>query len=115
VGINVNQPSFTGEMEETAVSLYQLTGKTEDRISLLCRLLDLIEENLSRFKKEGFAPFREDVEERLIFKGEEVIVHSDRPIVGILKGIDREGYLLLQTADGERRITAGDVSLRLYR
>jgi len=114
VGLNVNQRGFGEGMEDVAVSLYQLTGRESSKPALLCRLLDRIALHLQRFGREGFAPFKAPVEERLIFRGEEVIVLSERSEVGILKGIDEEGYLLLQTSEGDRRIAAGDVSLRLH-
>ena len=115
VGLNVNQRTFEGEVAHTAISLYQLTGKERDRVDLLCGLLEVLGQALERFREEGFAPFRSRIEEKLIFKGEEVVILSEKPEAGILKGIDEKGFLLLQTAEGERKITSGDVSLRLGR
>jgi len=115
VGLNVNQKSFGEEIAHGATSLYQLTGRERDRVDLLCRLLEVLKRNLEKFKETGFTPFRKRIEERLIFKGEEVVILSEKAEAGILKGIDEKGFLLLQTADGEKRITTGDVSLRLNR
>jgi len=43
-----------------------------------------------------------------------VFILGDEPEVGVLIGIDREGFLLMQTSEGIKRVVAGDVSLRLY-
>jgi len=115
VGLNVNQPHFGGELEEQAISMYRITGREHDRVELLCGLLERIVDQMELYRREGFAPFRERVEEKLIFVGEEVVVLCEKPEVGILTGIDDEGFLLLRTAEGDRRVPAGDVSLRLCR
>lgn len=115
IGLNVNQKDFPQELKDSATSLYLETGKIFDRREILSGLLSSIAEALDAYKREGFKAFKKEIEERLIFKGEEVIVLSEEPVVGIMLGIDDKGYLLLQTAEGVKSIAAGDVSLRLHR
>ncbi len=115
VGLNVNQRCFHGELEGQAISMYQITGEEHDRVELLRGLLERITDHMELYRREGFAPFKERVEEKLIFVGEEVVVLCEKPEVGVLAGIDDEGFLLLRTAEGNVRVPAGDVSLRLCR
>ena len=115
VGLNVNQESFPKELEVGATSIRLITGREYDRRDILRGVLDSISDNVNLYRLEGFEPFKEKIEDRLLFKGEEVVILGDKPEVGILIGIDEEGFLLLHTPAGEKRIVAGDVSLRLYR
>ncbi len=115
VGLNVNQRCFHGELEGQAISMYQITGEEHDRVELLRGLLERITDHMKLYRREGFTPFKERVEEKLIFVGEEVVVLCEKPEVGVLAGIDDEGFLLLRTAEGNVRVSAGDVSLRLCR
>ena len=112
VGVNVNQRSFPEEIRETATSMFLASGRIFERKEVLMRVLGRSQENLGLFSREGFPPFKEKIEEKLLFKGEEVVVISEKPVAGILLGVDEEGWLLLQTSGGVERIVAGDVSLR---
>ncbi len=115
VGLNVNQREFPDEVAGRAISMFQATGKEWNRLSILLKLLDRIAYSLDLYSREGFGSFRERIEEKLLFKGEEVVILSEKPEVGIMLGIDDRGYLLLQTSEGIKSIAAGDVSLRLWR
>ncbi len=115
IGVNVNQKEFPETVKDTAISLRQVLGRDLDRVSVLTAILGRLEKNLILFSKEGFLPFKERIEEKLIFKGEEVVLLSERPEVGILLGIDERGFLLLRTSEGVKRITSGEISLRLVK
>ncbi|HIQ31218.1 MAG TPA: biotin--[acetyl-CoA-carboxylase] ligase [Aquifex aeolicus] len=114
VGINVNQESFPGELGDKATSLYILTKKYYDRREVLLAFLKHAENLLEKYAREGFPPFLKEIKDRLMFLGCHVIVSSEKPITGVLEGIDREGFLLLRTSQGMERVIAGDVSLRPY-
>ncbi len=116
IGVNLNQREFNTEIKNTAISLYQITGTEVNRIYFLSKLLNIIDKHLRHFSLKGFSPFfKGKIEEKLLFKGEEVIAISDKPQVGILLGIDVEGFLILKTASGYLKVNTGDISLRLYR
>ncbi len=112
IGLNVNQRSFSTDLEGRATSLYLTTGKSWDRRNILLGILEKLEEYLENYRREGFGKFRERIEDKLLFKGEEVVVLSEKPTAGILEGLDEEGFLILRIPEGPVKITAGDVSLR---
>ena len=112
IGLNVNQRSFPQELEDRATSLYLVTGREWDRKEVLLGVLEKLEEYLSEYREKGFGEFRRRIDEKLLFKGEEVVIISEKPTAGILEGIDEEGFLILRTSEGLTKITAGDVSLR---
>lgn len=68
----------------------------------------------SRFRSEGFAPFREAWSQRHVFHGREVRLLRDHDeIRGVVTGINAEGLLGVRDASGRERYHAsGDVSLR---
>lgn len=110
IGINVNQRAFPQKLSATSMLL--ASGKEYSTVCILLSLLDKIEKNLDIFKEKGFKAFRDDIKRRLLFLDQEVFLHTKPPLVGILKDISEEGYLILLTAEGEKKIVSGDITLR---
>ncbi|ADC88900.1 biotin/acetyl-CoA-carboxylase ligase [Thermocrinis albus DSM 14484] len=111
IGINVNQGSFPEDVP--AISMRMVTGKEYDKKRILLELLGFLEEDIRLLMNKGFSPFRDVIEERLLFLGEEVIVEDAGDItVGLLHHLGEDGSLVILTADGYKRILAGDVSLK---
>ncbi|WP_457600461.1 biotin--[acetyl-CoA-carboxylase] ligase [Hydrogenivirga sp.] len=115
VGINLNQSAFEGDIAQRATSVKLTLGKPVSKRDSLLKILKHIRLRLRGYREEGFVGLRDEIDRKLLFKGEEVIVLGDKPEVGILLGIDERGFLLLQTPEGTKPIMAGDLSLRLYR
>ncbi|MEJ5338688.1 MAG: biotin--[acetyl-CoA-carboxylase] ligase [Aquificaceae bacterium] len=112
VGINLNQESFPEWID--GASLRMLSGKTYQRVDFLLELLTYLEGDLKRLQQEGFGAFRKEIEERLLFKESEVILYTPEPLVGILQGIGEDGSLLLQTQDGLKSFSVGEITLRAF-
>ncbi len=112
IGINVNQESFPPDIEDRATSMHIVSGRRWDRKEVLLGVLEKLRDYLEWYKREGFRKFKDRIEDKLLFKGEEVIILSEEPVVGLLEGIDEEGFLILRTSRGLEKVTAGDVSLR---
>ncbi|MCH7832577.1 MAG: biotin--[acetyl-CoA-carboxylase] ligase, partial [Proteobacteria bacterium] len=63
-----------------------------------------------KWLEDGFVPIRRNWLQRCHGLGEEIEVRLDNETLkGIFTDLDEDGALVLKTADGERRITAGDV------
>ena len=112
VGLNVNQKELPPDLRDKATSMKIESGRTYNRREVILNLLDFLNRELRRYREEGFRKIREEIDEKLLFKDEEVVLISEKPEAGILLGIDKEGFLLLQTAEGVKNIPAGEVSLR---
>jgi BirA family transcriptional regulator, biotin operon repressor / biotin---[acetyl-CoA-carboxylase] ligase len=110
VGINLNQKEFPSDL--MATSLYMLRNEVFEKKEFLLETLEILNRVLEEFKSFGFEKFRSAIRQRLMFLGEEVIVYSQEPVVGIFEDIDQEGSLLLRTAQGLLKFNAGEVSLR---
>ena len=110
VGINLNQKKFPSDL--MATSLCMLRNEVFEKRDFLLETLEILDRVLEEFKNFGFEKFRSAIRQRLMFLGEEVVVYSQEPLVGIFEDIDQEGSLLLRTAQGLLKFNAGEVSLR---
>jgi BirA family transcriptional regulator, biotin operon repressor / biotin---[acetyl-CoA-carboxylase] ligase len=114
IGINVASSSVppAHELLFPAISVEQEMGHAVDRLPLLRAVL---EELLAWRPSMGSAEFFEAWESRLAFRGEwvEASQSGNKPLIGQVVRIDRDGNLILQDATGkEISITAGDIHLR---
>jgi BirA family biotin operon repressor/biotin-[acetyl-CoA-carboxylase] ligase len=115
IGINVRmEPDRGRAIDQPWVDLAEaLGGSPVDRNALAALVADALIDAFERFGREGLAPFLALWDGFDAFRGEQVrILLSDREIRGRVLGIASDGALRLDTADGERRFHAGEVSLR---
>ncbi|MCF8130378.1 MAG: biotin--[acetyl-CoA-carboxylase] ligase [Deltaproteobacteria bacterium] len=118
MGLNVN---WKPELEQTLLySTSSILNETKRRVSregLLCKLLKGLENNYNVAKgdmeeREGLF---ERWNEKSLVLGKTVTVETGKERVeGKVKGIDRDGALMLITADGQKRkFVCGDVSVKM--
>jgi BirA family biotin operon repressor/biotin-[acetyl-CoA-carboxylase] ligase len=115
MGVNVRQAAFPPEVADRATSLYLLTGRDEARERILADILRAGERVMRHLQDEaGQAAVRAAFEERFRrWLGQDVLVEVEgRRESGRLVGIDERGFLVLEAADGPRRLPVGEVSLR---
>lgn len=115
VGLNVNEEvgDFTGALLNEAVSLRMHTGKQFDRGAVLAGILGQFEEGYGEWTRSGFGPFRRALEERLLYRGERVLLDSGgETLEGTVLGLTDEGYLRCDIDGRERIVASGDVSVR---
>jgi BirA family biotin operon repressor/biotin-[acetyl-CoA-carboxylase] ligase len=115
VGLNINEGvgDFKGGIEDKAISLRMVTGSRQDRGLILGRILEQTERLYSRWETVGLTELRHDIQERLMYMGEEVVLESgSQRFVGRLLGINSDGYLRLGVRGEERLFTSGDLTLR---
>jgi BirA family biotin operon repressor/biotin-[acetyl-CoA-carboxylase] ligase len=67
---------------------------------------------LKTFEREGFAAFAEDFAALDLLRGEAVTTTDPRAPQGIVRGVDGQGGLRVETADGVQVINSGEVSVR---
>ncbi|MCX5975699.1 MAG: biotin--[acetyl-CoA-carboxylase] ligase [Coprothermobacterota bacterium] len=110
VGINVNN-CLPPELAGQAISLSKLVGHPLDLDVLLGELLDALAEDLPRFNREGFTPFRALYEERLLGRDKRVTLQTDaETLEGRISGIREDGCLLLETETCLRVIALGSLT-----
>jgi BirA family biotin operon repressor/biotin-[acetyl-CoA-carboxylase] ligase len=115
MGLDVNdeEGSFPEELDGVAVSLRMLTGGALDRGEILSGILDTFSEDYGMWEREGFGPASLEMKRRMLWIGENVTLDSGAGMIsGRLAGITSEGYLRLDTEEGEGVYSSGDLSLR---
>jgi BirA family biotin operon repressor/biotin-[acetyl-CoA-carboxylase] ligase len=110
IGVNLTVPSFPPGVE--GVSLHRLSPAPPGWAELLVPLLEGLGNRLTVLERAGVAGLREEWMAHALGIGEPVeAISGGRHITGIAAGIDGDGALLLDTANGPDRVLAGDVRL----
>lgn len=100
--VSIDQP-WTAARQHTDAGRNRMAGK----------LLSGIQETITVFSTEGFAPFMPNWESADLLFGKAIkVMRGEEIIQGTEAGIDEHGNLLLETSSGVRRFNAGEVSVR---
>lgn len=111
IGLNRRLPDdMPADVREKAAAM----GPHPAADRLLGLVLGRLLHAMERFARSGFPAFREEWLRRNAHAGAAVRVLSDfePPLEGRFAGVDAGGALLLDCADGPRRVISGEVSLR---
>jgi BirA family transcriptional regulator, biotin operon repressor / biotin---[acetyl-CoA-carboxylase] ligase len=110
IGVGVNLASAPQETEFPATSLAEQGAGEIAPAMLLHAFVEHFDAWAARWRGGGFAPLRAAWLRRASGIGEEVRVRLDRAtLFGRFLDLDADGALLLDAADGRRRIAAGEV------
>jgi BirA family transcriptional regulator, biotin operon repressor / biotin---[acetyl-CoA-carboxylase] ligase len=113
VGVNLNYTSdaMPEEIRRRATSLLEVTGKPVERESFLQRLLQGMDRCYGELERVGFDALAPRWQNYFAWRGRRLRVELlDQVTLGIAKGIDRDGALVLVDDRGiEQRVLAGDV------
>jgi len=115
MGLNVNESieDFPPELRGTATSLRIESGRSHARGEILVRILNELDDCYDLWCESGLSPFVEDLERRMLFIGERVMLESGRErIAGVMRGLTGDGHLRLEVEGRERVFASGDLSLR---
>lgn len=85
-----------------------------DKNVLIAHLLNALAKAMEQFRQQGFAGFSERWNNLHAHAGQAVVVLDRGQVLheGLALGVDHTGCLVLQTAQGQVAVVAGDVSLR---
>ncbi len=113
IGINVNQPSFSAELEPIATSLCIAGGREWSRVQVTTALLKSLDAWYRRLS-DGTADSRSAIfrkfEERSSFaRSRFVHVDEEGGYEGVTEGLDNRGFLLVRTDRGLRTVLSGGV------
>lgn len=113
IGLNVRMPSEAAlTIDQPWVDLHSL-GVDVPRNLVVSKLLSSVIPSVCLFENQGLAPFRERWAAYDVCFGRQVtMLGAGVATTGMAMGIDRDGGLLLDTADGVRVFKGGEVSLR---
>jgi BirA family biotin operon repressor/biotin-[acetyl-CoA-carboxylase] ligase len=118
VGVGINlamSPQQAGLLDQPWTSLQTALGERAmpPRNVLAAAVLGELMAALLRFESEGFAPFLADWSQLDATAGQRVRIEgAGEALEGIGRGVDEQGALIVETAQGRRHVHAGEVSLR---
>ncbi len=114
VGINANQEEFDASICDMATSLLNEMGEGVDIAQLIAEFLNDFEVCYKQFlQTQDLSLLKDSYNQSLVHFDKTVRVIGQDEIIGISKGIEESGALLLQMDDGKlERIIAGELSVR---
>lgn len=119
LGVGINgyiSPQDAAHIDQPWIDLQGITGKTTDRNRLAALVVRHQLKMFQLFAARGFAPFREEWEERHLFHGKRVrLIQGEREFTGTAEGIDETGGLIVRHARNRQVFHSGEVSLRPVR
>ncbi len=115
IGLNVNTEAedFAG-LDRLASSLRLVLGHPLNRAELLRLFIERLEQSLSKFRSEGFAPWIDEWRAMDCFLGTRgrVVGNDGSLLEGIIRDINQDGSLLFLTDKGEERVIwSGDLEI----
>jgi len=114
IGLNLNlaPEDIPAELRDKATSLRAVLGRPCDRIAIAESLCSFLDYRYMEVVAQGFGAVRPVWEGFSALTGKRVtVVDGERREGGIVRGIDEDGALILDTGAELRRILAGDVSI----
>ncbi len=112
VGINVNQREFPPDLMQKATSLSLETKKQVDRAQLFREILAVLEQHYAKSSATGFQSVVPFWQERSTIINKPITVSQSGTVVsGIVKGLSKEGGLVLRVNGSEKTLFAGDVTI----
>ncbi len=114
IGIGVNLRLDASDLVRIDQPSAVIAGRLAcPRNQFIAALLDELLPEIQRFGDLGFAPYCQEWSSMDLFADCEVrLISADSETVGINRGVDERGNILVETVDGIRAFNAGEVSLR---
>lgn len=114
IGINVHNESFAEELSDKATSLFLETGVHPSRAAIIGEILEQFERYYEIFlSTEDLSRLVEEYDRHLVNCGRTVrVLDPKEPFVGTARGITAAGELIVDTGEGRRLVSAGEVSVR---
>lgn len=112
IGINVNQTIFPGDLAQKATSLKLATNSDIDRTVLFRSILESLERYYRTGTDSGFQSILPDWIARSTMIDKNIsLMENGKVVTGVVKGLSRDGGLILRTEGTERTLFAGDVTV----
>ena len=114
IGLNLNlcAGDVPSDLRDKATSVLIATGREVDRVRFAARLFEMLDIRYREAEAGGFAAVRPLYENYFALKGRQVrVVDGNVTTSGLVRGIDSDGALILETGIGYIRISSGDVSI----
>ncbi|MEL4257725.1 bifunctional biotin--[acetyl-CoA-carboxylase] ligase/biotin operon repressor BirA [Shewanella xiamenensis] len=113
IGVNMAMSEDQGKgIDQPWSDLSSLTDMP-NKTDLVIALHKQLNRDIQLFEREGLAAFKTRWQQADLFHGKEIrLLMGENHVDGICRGIDEQGAVLLETADGIQAYIGGEISLR---
>lgn len=113
VGVNMAMSEAQGKgIDQPWSDLSELVDMP-DKTALVIELQKQLKRDIQLFEREGLAAFKARWQAADLFYGREIrLLMGEKSVEGICRGVDEQGAVLLETADGVQAFIGGEISLR---
>ncbi|MGI2155722.1 bifunctional biotin--[acetyl-CoA-carboxylase] ligase/biotin operon repressor BirA [Shewanella oncorhynchi] len=113
VGVNMAMSEEQGKgIDQPWSDLSELVDMP-DKTALVIALQKQLKRDIQLFEREGLAAFKTRWQAADLFYGHEIrLLMGEKSVEGICRGVDEQGAVLLETADGVQAFIGGEISLR---
>ncbi|BDQ64359.1 MULTISPECIES: bifunctional biotin--[acetyl-CoA-carboxylase] ligase/biotin operon repressor BirA [Shewanella] len=113
IGVNMAMSEDQGKgIDQPWSDLSSLTDMP-NKTDLVIALHKQLKRDIQLFEREGLAAFKTRWQQADLFHGKEIrLLMGENHVDGICRGIDEQGAVLLETADGIQAYIGGEISLR---
>jgi BirA family biotin operon repressor/biotin-[acetyl-CoA-carboxylase] ligase len=114
LGLNVSLPrSASDEIDQAWIDLQSIVNAKVSRNELVSQLLNSLLPALSNYETDRFESYLHRWAELDFLKGSQVSASTgDSAVVGVAKGVNERGALVIETPLGLQIINGGEVSVR---
>lgn len=113
INVNIDAADFPPEIADIASSLSSAVGRKVERLPLLAAILKQLEVLYGEVTAHGFERMFDEWRAQSVTLGQAVnVIAASHNFEGVAVNIDEDGALLVKTADGLKKVIAGDVSIR---
>ncbi|WED21716.1 bifunctional biotin--[acetyl-CoA-carboxylase] ligase/biotin operon repressor BirA [Vibrio sp. JC009] len=113
MGLNISMPDHIDGITQPWISLSQITETLPERNDLAAALIKAWETSLQEYELYGMRGFVERWNRFDNFKDRPArLIMGSRVIEGTIRGIDEQGAVLIETANGIEAFIGGEISLR---
>ena len=119
IGLNVSQPRQFSQIDQPVSTLATMAANRPgtvipERNALLAAILRELHRVLKQFSHEGFEALRDEWESyhALHNRSVRLSLPDGTAVTGVVRGVSREGALMLETGQGRQTFHAGEVSVR---
>jgi len=114
IGVNVNTTKFDDSIKDVASSIFMETGVKVDRSRVVATFARSFKRYFDSLVSCGdLSGLKDSYNSMLVNCGREVkACYTDSEIIGVAKGINDDGELIVETEAGVKIIRAGEVSVR---
>ncbi|WP_298773429.1 bifunctional biotin--[acetyl-CoA-carboxylase] ligase/biotin operon repressor BirA [uncultured Shewanella sp.] len=113
IGINMAMPSAQGDVIDQPWSDLSELKSRPNKTDLVIALQKQLQKDLRLFEAQGLAAFMTRWQAADLFLNQAVTLSmANNNVVGICKGIDEKGSILLETNQGIEAYVGGEISLR---